>query len=97
MTIFSNEAASILQYFTFPFEVIGLTLAAIEVRFPATANRLDSYFTKRSSIQEVKFKVAMKNTRNEFWVLTLRGTLPCTIYLALIFWHFGNINIYGSR
>jgi len=34
MEFFSNDFAYTLQYFTFPLEVIGLTLAAIEVRYP---------------------------------------------------------------
>lgn len=37
MDFFSNEFASTLQYFTFPLEVVGLTLAAIELRYPAQA------------------------------------------------------------
>ena len=40
MEFFSNEMANTLQYFTFPMEVVGLTLAAIEVRFPGTAELL---------------------------------------------------------
>ena len=34
MAFFSNEISAVLQYFTFPLEVAGLTLAAIEFRFP---------------------------------------------------------------
>lgn len=37
MGIFTNEFAVILQYFTFPLEVVGLSLAALEVRFPKRA------------------------------------------------------------
>ena len=42
MAFFSNEIASILQYFTFPLEVIGPTLATIEVRFPTIAMTITS-------------------------------------------------------
>ena len=37
MEFFSNEIAFTLQYFTFPLEVIGFTLALIEVRFSTFA------------------------------------------------------------
>jgi hypothetical protein len=37
MAYFSMEVATTLQYFTFPLEVVGLTFAAIEVRFPDKA------------------------------------------------------------
>ena len=40
MGFFNESAATTLQYFSFPLEVIGLTLALIELRFPATAARL---------------------------------------------------------
>ncbi len=43
MEIFTNEVASTLQYFTFPLEVVGLSLATIEVRFPETAKRIAAY------------------------------------------------------
>ena len=46
MEIFSNEIAATLQYFTFPMEVVGLTLATIEVRFPEVAGRLNGYLLK---------------------------------------------------
>ena len=34
MEFFSNAISSTLQYYTFPLELVGLTLAAIEVRYP---------------------------------------------------------------
>ena len=34
MDFFSNEIAYTLQYFTFPLEVVGWTLASIEVTYP---------------------------------------------------------------
>ena len=53
MEFFNNEIASILQYYTFPLEVVGLTLAAIEVRFPGTAelitNRVSDWRSLTSS------------------------------------------------
>ena len=43
MGFFSTEMSNMLQYFSFPLEVVGLTLAAIEVRFPETARRVSVY------------------------------------------------------
>ena len=40
MTWFSNEVANTLQYFTFPLEGVGLTLAMIEVRYPTLARAI---------------------------------------------------------
>jgi len=40
MGFFNDETAYLLQYFTLPLEVIGLTLATIEVRFPRLALRI---------------------------------------------------------
>lgn len=39
-TLFNETVAAGLQYVTFPLELIGLTLALIEVRFPALAANL---------------------------------------------------------
>ncbi|MFT7243931.1 MAG: hypothetical protein ACI82A_001279 [Candidatus Azotimanducaceae bacterium] len=63
MVFFSNEMASILQYLTFPLEVIGLSLAFIEVRFPYTANIIDKYFVRRASKKEPPFSQIM----NKIW------------------------------
>jgi len=41
MTFFSEEIASLLQYITFPLELIGITLAMIEVRFQKLTDRLN--------------------------------------------------------
>lgn len=46
MAFFSNEVATTLQYYTFPLEVIGLTLAVIEVRFPGMARSIASTVEK---------------------------------------------------
>jgi len=51
MELFSNEVSSTLQYFTFPLEVVGLTLAAIEVRFPQVASRINSYLLEEEDYQ----------------------------------------------
>ena len=56
MTFFSNEIASMLQYFTFPLEVVGLTLATIEMRFPVMASRINGYFLEEGSYQEAMSK-----------------------------------------
>ena len=40
MAFFTSEIAYTLQYISFPLEVIGLTLATIEVRFPDIATSI---------------------------------------------------------
>ena len=42
-TFFNESVAASLQYFTFPLELIGVTLALIELRFPKTA----AYLTRQ--------------------------------------------------
>jgi len=42
MEIFNENTAALLQYFTFPLEFIGITLALIEVRFQALTLRLNA-------------------------------------------------------
>ena len=54
MQFFSNEFAATLQYFTFPFEVVGLTLATIEVRF----GKLTAKINNLMSIQVAKWRQA---------------------------------------
>ena len=41
MPFFNSEYSTLLQYFTLPLELVGLSLAAIEVRFPIIANRMN--------------------------------------------------------
>jgi hypothetical protein len=43
---FSAEISNTLQLFTFPLEVIGLSLAAIEVRFPMLAARMGEFMLR---------------------------------------------------
>jgi len=59
MEIFSNEIATTLQYFTFPLEVIGLTLATIELKFPSLTNRIGAYFAD----------VEMQSKKRSFWII----------------------------
>ena len=47
MEFFSDNVAFTLQYFTFPLELIGLTLATIEVRYPGKARAIAQYITDR--------------------------------------------------
>ena len=42
MSFFSNEIASILQYFTFPFEIVGFALALVEIRYPGKAREIEA-------------------------------------------------------
>ncbi len=54
MAFFSNEIAYTLQYFTFPLEIIGLTMASIEVRYPDKAvliSRIVSFQDKNTTLE----------------------------------------------
>jgi len=51
MEIFSSEIATTLQYFTLPLELVGLTLATIEVRFPEVASRVNKYLLEEKGYQ----------------------------------------------
>lgn len=48
-TFFNETVAAGLQYVTFPLELIGLTLALIEVRFPRLAARLTQQIERLSA------------------------------------------------
>ncbi len=56
-TFFNETVAAGLQYVTFPLELIGLTLALIEVRFP----RLAAYLTQ----QIEQLSAPMRDLRSE--------------------------------
>jgi hypothetical protein len=40
MAFFDSELANSVQYFTFPLEALGFSLAMIEVRYPGVARRM---------------------------------------------------------
>ena len=46
---FNDAVAARLQYFTFPLELIGLSLALIEVRIPKTAEYLTRQIEKQAA------------------------------------------------
>jgi|GEM_PF-1365928 len=48
-TLFNETVAAGLQYVTFPLELIGLTLALIEVRFPRVAEQLTQQIERLSA------------------------------------------------
>ena len=55
MDFFNDETAYVLQYITFPLEVIGLALATVEVRFPRTSARIVGWVERQvSSLKLVK-------------------------------------------
>ena len=43
MTFFNDNVATVLQYFTFPLEVVGFTLAFIEIRHPVLTNKMSGW------------------------------------------------------
>jgi hypothetical protein len=54
-TLFNQAIADSLQYVTFPLELIGLSLALIEVRFPKVAANLTRQIERLSApIQELR-------------------------------------------
>jgi len=54
-TFFNEAVAASLQYVTFPLELIGLTLALIEVRFPKSAAYLTRQIERLSApMQELR-------------------------------------------
>ncbi len=64
MAFFSSEVANIVQLFTFPMEVIGLTLATVEVRFPELAARIAGRLDRVASrIRDVEQVDQQKNQR----------------------------------
>jgi lipopolysaccharide export LptBFGC system permease protein LptF len=57
MAFFSNEISNALQYFTFPMEVIGLTLALIEVRFPRVAEGIVNAINLQMQRQRDSYRI----------------------------------------
>ena len=70
MDFFKNELSSTLQMFTFPREVVGLRLAAIEVRFPKMAASWNSFMIQEE--EKAKEMLPWEFWRNEF---SLKGSL----------------------
>lgn len=85
--------ATTLQYYTFPLELIGLTLATIEVRFPRTAKRLAKYINKRGPRKElliglwipVAIVLVLLVTFNESVVRSLLPGVVLTFVLAAVY------------
>ena len=78
MEFFNNETATLLQYFSFPLEVVGFSLAMIEIRFPALALSIIGFmnsYSEDSELVSVKVK----------WDKTLfRGFLLSTVLGAVM-------------
>ena len=82
MELFSNNVAFTLQYFTFPLELIGLTLATIEVRYPGTARTIAQYITDRvTSAQLDEQAFAISHPR--FWKLMDNSDLGISVPIRL--------------
>jgi hypothetical protein len=85
--IFSNEISNTLQYFTFPLEVIGLTLAAIEVRFPVLAKSIDSYCNYRKITPGNFFSLSSVISDVQDWSLfkSMPPTLIGILWLGFVY------------
>ncbi|MCZ6643805.1 MAG: hypothetical protein O7F71_19695 [Gammaproteobacteria bacterium] len=59
MQFFNNDLAVTLQYFTFPLEMVGITLATIEVRFGKLTEKINNLLTIQVSNWE-RAKTALK-------------------------------------
>ena len=76
MEIFSSEIAATLQYFTFPLEVIGLSLATIEVRFPTLAKRITTDITLAAQyVNEAERKANERRIQAQSEMSQFRGTI----------------------
>ena len=94
MEIFSNEVASTLQYFTLPLEVIGLTLAAIEVRFPSLASRIAGYIVTAVEKGERDGADLKRIVSKKELVMTAIGV--SILVFAVITSGYPNAVVYGS-
>ena len=93
MEFFSNEIASTLQYFTFPLEVIGLTLAAIEVRFPKLAARMHQYLVQDQQEIQKQFDYGFLKTLKTSYLVQI--TLILYLLAVLTFAYFED-NLIGG-
>ena len=93
MEFFSNEIASTLQYFTFPLEVIGLTLAAIEVRFPKLAARMHQYLVQDQQEFQKQFDYGFLKTLKTSYLVQI--TLILYLLAVLTFAYFED-NLIGG-
>lgn len=96
MEIFNDEIAASLQYFTFPLEVIGISLALIEVRFQHLTKRLnlglkrtyelikaseDRFYEKNLWLKNINDKVGT-DLPAPGWLQTFFFGLIVTLFLA---------------
>ena len=85
MAFFSNEIAYTLQYFTFPSEVVGLTLAAIEVRFPRVAARMHQYFVQDKQDTQKEFNYGFIKTLKTSYLVQIALVLYLLAVLTLAY------------
>lgn len=80
MALFSNEVAGSLQYVTFPLELVGLTLAMIEVRFPALAARIASYIS--TELTRARARRNKENQQTKKYISRATDNLPGQLVLS---------------
>ena len=92
MAFFQPEFASTLQYFTFPLEVIGLTLATIEVRFPSTTRSIASLLSKAA-----KPHYDIEQQRIELWEPVEKAWNRHQYVMVLVAWWAWFYRFYSRR
>lgn len=95
MTFFNEEASSQIQYLTFPLEMLGFSLAFIEIRYPHIAKKIAQLqfvsaklFDDSDKLPDASTRKKLNQTLGTFIVLAL-----CILFLILISgaWATGNI------
>ena len=93
MEFFSNEIASTLQYFTLPLEVVGLTLATIEVRFPRVAARMHQYMLQDQNYVQKELDYGfLKTLKTSYFV----GIALVLYLLAVLTFAYFEDNLIGG-
>jgi len=65
VAFFNNELSSILQYFTFPIEVTGFTLATIEISFPRVADQITNRVAHWRDLMGTNIRHSWKGHRQD--------------------------------
>ena len=103
LTFFDVQFASDLQFLTFTLEVVGLTLACIEVRFPRLAQRIVESFVSFEQRMERELKpfyqtVESLNARGDYRtanaIQVVNSWWVVTLALPLVFFGILQIGVY---
>jgi hypothetical protein len=108
MAFFSNEIAATLQYFTFPLELIGITLAAIEVRFPLMASRINRYLLEEAGYQDLLSQKTLTDLMlhpeippvgplSKLTQLQMKTLVISTVSIVLMIFGFALISMYQQE